>query len=65
MAYRKTYEVVGYIYEADRHCIDCTHARFGTDLDNSEDNEGNAIFPLTLGELDESTTCGTCGATID
>lgn len=65
MAYRKTYEVVGYTYEADHHCVDCTVARFGTDLDIVEDSEGNSIHPMFLGDLIESTTCGTCGVEIE
>lgn len=73
MSYRKVYEVVGYTYEADTHCLDCTTKRFavpGEDgpeiIDDTPDNEGNPIHPIFLGdEFDYTPFCGTCHMRID
>lgn len=69
--YRKTYEVVGYAYEADLHCLDCTCTRFGfphtTDGNDLEaiDNEGNAITPYFLGDTTSEDYCGDCFTRLD
>lgn len=63
--YRKTYEVVGFAYEADLHCLDCAHKRFPELLDDENarviDREGNEVWPVFLGDISESDCCGDCG----
>ena len=57
--------IIGYTYEADTHCVDCTKSRFAYnwqfdpwDLDNFDkndvpfsamDNEGNLVHPIFCG----------------
>lgn len=51
---RPDYEVIGYSYEADFHCIECTLARFpGKDDTKWEDREGNPVHAIFLGNLSE------------
>lgn len=51
---RPDYEVIGYSYEADYHCIECTLKRFTDKDDNTwRDNEGNPVHPIFLGNLGE------------
>ena len=58
--YRKTYEVIGYAYEADMHCPDCARKRF-KNPDKATDNEGNEVRPIFLGdEHDSPPYCGDC-----
>lgn len=58
-------DVVGYAYDADTHCVECTEKKFGTEfgteLDNDDviDDEGNTISPIFAGE-DAYETCGVC-----
>ena len=75
--YRKSFEIVGWTYEADVHCNDCATSRFGTDQDTytgsgrsleGVDNEGNNINPLFLDHLadfDYAVICGDCFEPID
>ena len=69
--YRKSYEVIGYYYEADLHCLDCAFYRFGVvvhSLDTSGviDREGNSITPAFLGDEYESYPhCGDCFEPLD
>jgi hypothetical protein len=69
--YRKTYEIVGYAYDADLHCKPCTLRRFGDlvkfegneELDPAYplvDGEGNPVYPLMLEEVRSDDTCGDC-----
>lgn len=69
--YRKTFEIVGYSYEADLHCKPCTLRRFGEAVNFKGDEEfdpaypildgeGNPIYPLMLEEVEEKDTCGDC-----
>jgi hypothetical protein len=62
--YRKSFEVVGYTYDAALHCLDCTEDRFGIDLDNPdnpiEDSEGNPIHPIFLDSLEGGECCDDC-----
>jgi hypothetical protein len=61
--YRKTYEVVGYTYEADLHCIDCATGRFGESLNSRRlpiDREGNEIHPVFLDQVTDTDACGDC-----
>jgi len=67
--FRKTYEVIGYAYEADLHCVACTIKRFGVRmefLDKVEDDEGNPIHPVFLGDEREGPEyCGDCREELD
>jgi hypothetical protein len=66
MAYRKTYELVGYAYEADIHCLTCTGKRFPTVLfDGATDNEGSPVTPVFLGDTEPGEYCGDCFQPID
>jgi hypothetical protein len=62
--YRKTYEVVGYTYDADMHCVTCTTTRFGDKALSREilpnDSEGNPIHPVFLEEATNSDVCREC-----
>ena len=53
--------IIGYAYEADTHCVNCTEKRFKTkDLDPEtpiEDNEGNEIHPMFPWEEHGYYTC--------
>lgn len=66
--------IIGYTYDADVHCRDCTHERFGRQLvsgydplsaeDEPLDSEGNPInpiFDITEDPLGGVWTCGDCG----
>ena len=68
----RTYDIVGYTYEADYHCAPCTLARFP----NGEgvDREGNDVHPMFREDVSEmayevrnieretwtGVTCGSC-----
>jgi hypothetical protein len=66
---RKTYEIVGWTYEADLHCNECAEERFGPPERVSGsgrelhgvDNEGNEIHPIFLDQLEEFETTPVCG----
>lgn len=58
--YRKVYEVVGYAFDADLHCLECTNARFPNMTESTEDSEGNTPTPIFLGGTIESDICGDC-----
>jgi len=63
--FRKCFEVIGYTYEADCHCLQCTKNRFGgdpTEVDYERiDNEGNSIHPIFLdSEWDFPPVCEEC-----
>lgn len=62
---RKVYEIIGYVYDADEHCISCTNKRF-YGKKALIDFEGNAIHPIFLGdELDTPPVCGDCLELLD
>ena len=66
--YRKTYEIVGWAYEADLHCNPCAAKRFGPDLlkgKEMEDGEGNSVHPVFLGDLQGDEVCGDCFKKLD
>lgn len=67
--------VIGYAYDADLHCVECTEKRFGADaleadasgLAELTDSEGNPLHPIFLWDenLDESACCcGDCSEAI-
>lgn len=66
--YRKTYEIVGWAYEADLHCPTCAASRFGAKLQDGrnppQDREGNPVHPVFLGDLEGSEYCGDCGSSL-
>jgi hypothetical protein len=69
---RKSYEIVGWTYEAAVHCNDCAAVRFGTSQDKHTDSgrslqgvdgEGNDIHPLfldNLSDFDYVVSCDGC-----
>ena len=74
-----SYDVLGFTYDADSHCIPCAVKRFGDggspDILPSgvEDSEGNEPYPIFVdsewfdvsSDLCETLHCGTCGDLID
>ncbi len=67
--YLKTYEIVGWTYEADIHCPTCAARRFGAELMDERappaDREGNRVHPLFLGDTDGAEVCGDCLQPLD
>ena len=60
----KTFEVVGWAYEADLHCSTCAYERFKELLTSVEvplDREGNPVHPLFLGDMTGEECCSDCG----
>ena len=58
-------DVIGYVYDSDIHCPECTHEQF-KDTDNAEDSDGNPISPI-FREYDfdfKNDICGDCGTHI-
>lgn len=66
--FRKSYEVVGFTYEADVHCVDCTRKAYGSRVADEgwsdQDSEGNVVYPIFLDQLEQLEHCGTCLAEI-
>jgi hypothetical protein len=63
----KSYDVVGYAYDAALHCVACASERFGDpDAEGLEDSEGNPVHPYFAGEAGEQDgeTCNDCGEAI-
>ena len=62
--YRKTYEVVGYTYDADMHCVDCTITHFGAEAMTRRisptDSEGNHIQVVFLEQATDGNVCREC-----
>ncbi len=65
--YRKSFDVIGFSYDADTYCIACTQKRFAHLTDDVltcdtvlEDSEGNPIQVMFLGDSDGSECCGSC-----
>lgn len=58
-------DVIGYAYEAEIHCADCTRARFpeaNDEFSDVLDREGNEVHPVFAGDEHETTVvCGDCG----
>ncbi len=70
MTYRKVYEIIGWVFEADIHCPECTYRRFPElQEDNNariQDREGNEVRPIFLGDEHESPPyCGGCFQPLD
>ena len=58
---RKSYEVVAYTYEADKHCLACASRAFGSGEIHASDSEGNPVNPVFLDQAEGDTfPCGTC-----
>lgn len=58
----KSYDIVGYTYDADMHCEACALARFpelaiGETATDSEENQTHPIFADSCGDDD---ACGDC-----
>lgn len=65
----KAYEILGYSYDADIHCLDCAIKRFGAPIFNEanppDDNEGNEVQPVFASDFDgDSENCSDCAAPI-
>lgn len=58
----KAFDVLGYAYEADMHCLDCARKRFGPALEDpdTEDSEGNKLSPLFVSSVEQEEVCGDC-----
>lgn len=55
--------IIAYAYEAALHCPDCAYERFGENLENAIDNEGNEVTPIfSWNELhiDGPDSCDDC-----
>lgn len=65
------YDIVGYTYEADWHCVPCTVERFGNAPESREtvtDSEGNRIHAVVARDVtadDRDAVCGSCRERID
>ncbi len=62
-------DVVGYAYDADAHCMECTCTRFNASnewLSTHEviDAEGNPIHPIFADQADEIDACGDCSRSL-
>lgn len=62
--------IIGYVYEADLHCLDCAHDRFGAQslADGSAvDTEDNPVSPIwDYDEISgEAPHCGDCFNTLE
>ena len=66
----KAFDVLGYAYDADLHCLACTRQRFGRracdDAEPPAGSEGNEIHPVFAGDEHDPAGeyCGDCGAEI-
>ena len=66
----KHWDLVGYVYDVDVHCVTCAEARFGSRVHDDdrppEDSDGNEIHPMFAGNEYplEGEYCGDCGAEI-
>jgi hypothetical protein len=56
----KAWEIVCFTYDADIHCVDCTHLRFGPVTDDLQDSEGNPVHPMFASDEYEELVCGNC-----
>ena len=63
------FEVVGFSYEADTYCVQCTEEQRGVTPDDEYDtfdSEGNVIAPIFAShEFDTQPACGVCGEGIN
>ena len=61
-------KIIGYTYEADYHCIDCTEKEFGKDdlgYAFTVDSEDNIIQPVfSTDEIQEYSACAECSVLI-
>lgn len=66
----KSFEIIGWAYDAALHCDGCAHARFGAQLDDEtnppEDSEGNKVGPVFAGDelSPDGERCDDCGEEI-
>ena len=65
--YHRTYEIIGWAFEADLHCDDCTVSSLGGDPHKDSeliDREGNHLHPIFLGDVQGELHCGDCGKSL-
>lgn len=67
----KSFDIIGWAYDAALHCDGCTRARFGSravddDRNPPTDSEGNEIHPLFAGDEHDPAgeSCDDCGGEI-
>lgn len=63
LAFRKSYEIVGWSADADLWCNDCAHRAYGVSPDSAaveRDSEGNEVSPVFLDQASSQDTCGQC-----
>ena len=58
--FRKSFEVVGYAYDASIHCLNCARARFGGQIDSAVDSEGNPVTPVFVDSVTADDYCDDC-----
>ena len=67
--YRKSYEIVGWAYEAGVHCPSCAAKRFGAEVGveraSPVDRERNPVQPVFLGAADGEELCADCLRPLD
>jgi hypothetical protein len=58
----KAYDIVGFAYEGDVHCVECATFRFPQlHTEHVEDSEGNLVHPIFAGdECACAEVCGDC-----
>lgn len=67
----KAWDIIGYAYEADTHCVSCAEERFG-DLEKADDegrevldDEGNEVRPIFASDMEDEEYCGDCGELLE
>lgn len=65
--FRKSFEVVGYAYGADMHCLVCASHAFGSVVFESwwPSEDVVDVSPIFLDETDGTEVCGSCLGVLD
>jgi hypothetical protein len=61
--YASQQRIIGWTFEADTHCTECTCKRFGADIvmdDTARDREGNSVHPIFTWQSEVTEYCGDC-----
>jgi hypothetical protein len=61
--YRKSWETIGYSFDADTYCLNCAYAIYGESVSDIEstDRSGDPIYPIFLdSEFTRHDVCGAC-----
>jgi hypothetical protein len=66
---KKSYDIVGYVADANTWCVDCTKEKYGDDKLGAEpkfDSAHNVVAPIFAdSESDTPSSCANCGVYID